>query len=396
MIYALHMLNSKIKRRLLPLYFASFSQGLIFWYAIEKVFMVDIGFTAASIAIASIVLSLTGLLTEIPFGILADRWSRKGVLILSSIMLGAASLLLGLSNSVIEYTLVSILFGLHFSLNSGTYDSIVYDTLLEEKGTRNGYEKYYGFVTLSASAGMVISSLLGGIAADAFGLSAPYFMSIPGAVIAIICLLLFKEPKLHKNHTDNHLIKHIKDTFKIIFRRGEFALLLSTIVLISVVLEFFLQVDQLWPLALALPIVFYGPLNALLLFAYGLAAPFAARLAKSRSLLKISCVMVIVLICLLTISNLTLVVIAQAGSTAILSALVVLLTGRLHDTLPSHLRSGGSSTVSTLRTLFYVPLVFMFGLITTNYSVFAAAYMLIPLIVLGVVGLLKLPQNKTI
>lgn len=383
-------------RRLLPLYAASFSQGLIFWYAIEKVFMVDIGFTAASIAIASIVLSLTGLLTEIPFGILADRWSRKGVLILSSIMLGIASLLLGLSDSVIEYTLVTILFGLHFSLNSGTYDSIVYDVLLEDKGSRDGYEKYYGYVTLSASAGMVISSLLGGVAADAFGLSAPYFMSIPGAIIAVIFLLLFKEPTLHKNQTDNHLLKHTRDTFKIIFRKGEFALLLSTAVVISVVLEFFLQVDQLWPLALALPVVFYGPLNALLLFAYGLAAPFAAKLNKNRLLLIISCLIVVLLICLLTISNITTVIIAQAGSTAILSAFVVLLTGRLHDNLPSNLRSGGSSIVSTLRTLFYVPLVFIFGLITTNYSVFIAAYMLIPLILLGIIGLLRLPQNKTV
>lgn len=383
-------------RRLLPLYAASFSQGLIFWYAIEKVFMVDIGFMAASIAIASIVLSLTGFLTEIPFGILADRWSRKGVLILSSIMLGIASLLLGLSDSVIEYTLVTILFGLHFSLNSGTYDSIVYDVLLEDKGSRDGYEKYYGYVTLSASAGMVISSLLGGVAADAFGLSAPYFMSIPGAIIAVIFLLLFKEPTLHENQTDNHLLKHTRDTFKIIFRKGEFALLLSTVVVISVVLEFFLQVDQLWPLALALPVVFYGPLNALLLFAYGLAAPFAAKLNKNRLLLIISCLIVVLLICLLTISNITTVIIAQAGSTAILSAFVVLLTGRLHDNLPSNLRSGGSSIVSTLRTLFYVPLVFIFGLITTNYSVFIAAYMLIPLILLGIIGLLRLPQNKTV
>lgn len=390
------MLNSKIKRRLLPLYLASFSQGLIFWYAIEKVFMTDIGFTAASIAVVAIVLNLTGLLTEIPFGILADRWSRKGILIISSVVLASASLLLGLSDSVLEYTFISVLIGLHFALNSGTYDSIIYDTLLEENNSRDGYEKYYGYATLSASAGMVISSLLGGVAASAIGLSAPYFLSIPGGIIAIICLLFFKEPKLHKAATDILIAKHIKDTLKIVLQKGNFALLILTIVLLSLVLEFMLEVDQLWPLALALPVVLYGPLNALLLFAYGLAAPLASKLVKSRLLLITGSILALTFTIMLTVSNITVVVIAQAGLTAILSALVVLLTGRLHDNLPSQLRSGGSSTVSTLRTLTFVPLVFLFGWLTTKYSVFIAAYLLIPLIILGVVGLLKLPQNKPI
>jgi MFS family permease len=390
------MFNNKIKRRLLPLYLASFSQGLIFWFAIEKVFMTDIGFTAASIAVVAIVLNLTGLFLEIPFGVLADRWSRKGVLILSSIALAAASLLLGLSDSVLEYTFVSILFGMHFALNSGTYDSIVYDTLLEENGTRDGYEKYYGYVTVCASLGMVISSLLGGIAADSFGLQSAYFLSVPGGIIAILCLLFFREPQLHKTSTDNHIISHMKDTLKIIFQKGNFAILLITIVLISLVLEFMLEVDQLWPLALALPVVLYGPLNALLLFAYGLAAPLASKLVKNRMLLMLSCLSLIVFTFMLTIANMPIITIAQFGLTATTSALVTLLSGRLHDSLPSRLRSGGSSTVSTLRTLTFIPLVFIFGLITTEYSVFTAAYLIIPLSLMGVIGLLKLPRQSVL
>ena len=380
-------------RRLLPLYLASFSQGLVFWFAIEKVFMTHIGFTAASIAIVAIVINLTGLLLEIPSGILADRWSRKGVIILSSAALAAASILLGLSNSVLEYTVVSILIGVYFALHSGTYDSIVYDTMLEENGTRHGYEKYYGFVALSASAGMVISSLIGGVVANNFGLSTAYFLSVPGGIVAIVCLLFFKEPKLHKSSVDLHIGRHIKDTFKIVLQKGYFAHLLITIVLLSLVLEFMLEVDQLWPLALALPIVLYGPLNALLLFAYGLASPLAAKLVNSR-LSLMSSVLAVFFTLMLIVSNITVVVIAQAGLIAILSALVTLLMGRLHDYLPSQLRSGGASTVSTLRTLTFMPLVFVFGWITTEYSVFTAAYLLFPLIVLGVVGLLKLPKRK--
>lgn len=356
--------------------------------------MTDIGFTAASIANVAIVLNLTWLFFEIPSGILADRWSRKGVLIVSSVALSTASLFLGLSSSVFEYTLISVLFGLHFALNSGTYDSIVYDTLLEESGSRDGYEKYYGYITVYSSVGMVISSLLGGVASSIFSLSTAYFLSVPGGIIAIICLLYLREPRLHKASTDIHIARHTKDTLKIVFQKGTFAILLITIVLISLVLEFMLAVDQLWPLALALPVVLYGPLNALLLFAYGLSAPLAAWVAKSRRLLIASSVLLIVFTAMLTVSNMPIITIAQFGLTAVASALVTLLTGRLHDNLPSHLRSGGASSVSTLRTLTFIPLVFIFGWITKEYSVFTAAYLIIPLAIMGAAGLVKLLGYK--
>jgi MFS family permease len=103
------MYQKAILQRLLPLYVSSFFQGLVFWYAIEKVFMTSIGFSPTTIAIQIIVMAITGLLLEIPSGFLADKWSRKGVLVLASISLALASLLLGISDSVIGYTLASII-----------------------------------------------------------------------------------------------------------------------------------------------------------------------------------------------------------------------------------------------------------------------------------------------
>lgn len=384
------MLKSKLHKRLLPLYLASFFQGFVLWFAIEKVFMTSIGFDATSIAMVVIVLNVTLFLLEIPSGIVADRWSRKGVLIVSALAFIAASLLLGLSDSILEYTLATILFGAHFALLSGTYDSIIYDTLLEETGKRDNYEKYYGYSVLAASAGLVISSLLGGIVASGYGLPAAYLWSIPGGIATIYCLFLFREPTLHQEVVDAQLTRHIKDTFKIVLRKGSFAWLLLAIVSFSLVLQFLLDVDQLWPLALALPLILYGPLNALLLLGYGIGAPLAAKLSKSNLLLAASCVLSIIFTILLTVANMPVIAVAQVGGICVASALITLLSGKLHDTLPSRLRSGSSSAVSTLRTLVFIPLLFGFGFITEKYSVFTAAYMIIPLAVLGVLGIIKL------
>src|SRR5436305_15282119 len=69
---------------------------------------------------------------EIPSGILADRWSRRGVLMRAS---GCAllSVLVGaLSTGVASYIVSAMILGVFFALSSGTVDSNVYDTLTEE------------------------------------------------------------------------------------------------------------------------------------------------------------------------------------------------------------------------------------------------------------------------
>jgi MFS family permease len=74
-----------LTRRLLPLFIAAFSQGLVLWAPVEKVFLKSLGFDQATLGLmAACYASLIPLL-DLTSGILADRWSRKGVLILASV-----------------------------------------------------------------------------------------------------------------------------------------------------------------------------------------------------------------------------------------------------------------------------------------------------------------------
>ena len=80
-----------LARRLLPLQIGIALQGLILWVPIEKLFMTQIGFDAASIGVMAAAYAAVVPLLEVPSGILADRWSRIWIMILGCVALMISS-----------------------------------------------------------------------------------------------------------------------------------------------------------------------------------------------------------------------------------------------------------------------------------------------------------------
>ncbi len=71
-------LGSPLQRRLAPLRVAVFLHGFMLWPPVEKLFMTEIGFDATAIGIMAAAYAAFVPLVEIPSGILADRWTRRG------------------------------------------------------------------------------------------------------------------------------------------------------------------------------------------------------------------------------------------------------------------------------------------------------------------------------
>src|ERR687898_1984428 len=88
-----------LTRRLAPLYLATFLQNLALWVPIEKLFMTTIGFTSASIGLMASVYAVVVPVLEVPSGVIADRWSRRGVLILGSLAATVSVVIGGFSQS---------------------------------------------------------------------------------------------------------------------------------------------------------------------------------------------------------------------------------------------------------------------------------------------------------
>jgi MFS family permease len=326
-----------LNKRLKPLYLSVFFQGFIFWYAIEKIFMKTIGFNSQTIADETIILTLVTIIMNIPMGVLADRWSRKGVLFLASLSLITCCLIGGFSNSFWTYVIAASFGGLFYACNLGIYDSIVYDTAIEELGTADNFEHHFGKIQMFDGLALVLGSLLSSVIVHFINLRAEYFLTIPLTICAMIALSFFKEPKEHKKEVAELLAVHIKSMLKAIIKKSELFWIIFTLVTITIGLKMLLDFDQLWLIALAFPLVIYGPVDALLLSSFGTGGFLAAKLKSRSSIYAVGLIIMISSLALLTRDRL-MVVLAQVIIVTGFTILNIIFGRHLHDRLTSTIR----------------------------------------------------------
>ncbi len=370
-------MHHSITRRLLPLYLATFLNCLIFWYAIEKIFLKSIGFNTQTITLVTIIYTVVMLAVNIPAGILADRWSRKGMLLVATGALLLSCLIGGFSQSFWIYAISASLWGLHFACYAGSDQSIIYDLLIEEQGNAHNYARYYGYLQIIAGSGLVISSLLSTLVTENGSLRATYFASIPFLLLALVVLAKFREPKLHRKEVNGLVGAHIRATFTALIHTRAVYYVMAGIILVSVGSRLLYDFDQLWLIALAVPLRLYGLINATLLSSTSIAGIVAGRLVPKN---------------IITAGLVGLVLAAAAGmlvhsslvfvlcATVFLGALLLLdisLSKLLHDALPAKVRAGSTSIVSTLGYLAFIPVALIFGLIGNTAGIFTAAWVVL-------------------
>ena len=378
---------SVISRRLLPLYLAVFCQGVVFWYAIEKLFMTSIGFNDASIGAMVAVYSGIMLLIETPAGILADRWSRKGVLILSSIALGLSAIIGAVSGNVGVFIISTSLWGAYVALSSGTYDSIIYDVLQEEQGHSRNYEKFYGRHKVVEGIAFVVGALAGGAIAQLFGMREAFYYSIPFIIVSIVFLVIFKEPTIHKADAAASVKEHIGQTFSAVLKKRSLITILIGLVVLNVVMNSLFEFSQLWLIAVAAPVIIYGPASALVFSSWSLGGIIAKHIKSFRWTLIICATMLVSAVSLGYIHAAVVIIIMQTVLAIGIVGMVVVLTHQMHDQLPSRVRAGAASAVSTMTSVVIIPFALIFGILAHTQSVFVASAALSSLLAIGVVAI---------
>ena len=383
--------QSLLTRRLLPLYIAAFSQGLVLWSPIEKVFLKSLGFDQAALGLMAASYSSLIPLLDLGSGLLADRWSRKGILILASVASMLNALLGGLSHNVPTYLLSTLFFGVEVALVSGTYESIVYDTLLEQTGQNHAFEKHLGQVKLLNSLALVLSSLVGGLVSMAFSPRLAYFATIPLVAISLGALLTFKEPHLHHTEGRISLASHLRVVAQTIFQPGKTMRIVTVLVATSLLLSLIFEFGPLWQLALAAPVGLFGLTNAAVLSAGGAGSWLAARLARAKgaTIVGAAGLLVVSSLALVAVRNVAVVILAQGVLIAGGVGVSMVFTRLLHDSLPSQVRAGAASGVGALSSTAFVFFALLFGVASQHADVFHAGWLVVGVALLAGVLLVK-------
>lgn len=368
-----------LRRRLRPLQIAVLLQGFMLWTPIEKLFMTEIGFDATTVGVMAAAYAALVPIVEIPSGILADRWSRRGVLIVASLALALSALIGGLSTGVLAYIGSALVLGVYFALYSGTMDAMVYDTVLEETGGSGDFERRIGRVRLVESVSLVVSALLGGWIAGVSSTRLTYFLTVPFVLLSVLAYLRFREPLLHKTSDPGTLVQHLGTTLRALTGNRRLLPIVTLAALTAVTLQLLLEFGPLWLVAFAVPAVWFGPYWAGLVSTLGLGGVLAGWIALDRpaTAMLVGAAMTSATL-VLTFSDVALVVIgAQIGLALLVVAASIHVTRLLHDEIPSTVRTGVASGVSAMSWIVFLPIALAFGAVGASRGLATAGWLLV-------------------
>jgi MFS family permease len=372
-------ISAGLSRRLRPLQVATALQGFMLWVPVEKLFQTQIGFDPAAIAVMAAAYAATVPLLEVPSGILADRWSRSGILIISSAAAAASALLGGLSDNVATYIVAALVLGVYFAMNSGTIDSVVYDTVIEETGSPDLYERWIGRVRIVESAAFTTSALAGGLLAGWTSPRLTYFLTIPFVLASIVAFSRFREPRLHRAAERLALRRHVATTVHAMTSIPSVRRMLLLAALTALLSQAIFEFGPLWLVALQAPAAAFGPYWALLVATLGGGGYLATRLRLDRrsTTLGIATILATAPILLAT-SHSVIVVAAVQALLQLMLAVTGIRAGRLlHDAVPSNIRAGVSSGAGTFAWLLFLPFSLGFGALARTHGIDTAGWIIV-------------------
>jgi MFS family permease len=348
------------------IYLSHFLIGLVFWYSIEKLFMRSIGIDAAGIGLMLAFMLVLMLALDVPAGILADRWSRRGMLMVAVALLGACSVVMGLSTGFWGYLVGTLLYGLYLVGTSGTYQALVYDVLHEE-GRAQEYSRVMGAAYGLFLVGAGIANISGGLLAQVLPMQWNYLVTVIPCALNVWVLSGVVEPRFHRLTGKGTFVRELGDSLRLI---GKTAVLRSVVMVWSalMIVEVFKQdFSQLYMLKFTDSTVVIGVLWAVYAFAWAFGSYIAHRLARWLTpLVLLSAGLTVALAFVQSVWGLGLFM-AQVVAAA---AAFNLFETRVQHATPSAVRTSIMSVVSTISRVVQLPSVLGIGWLIQRYDVF--------------------------
>lgn len=178
-------------------YIYSFFGSLFPIYPLYLLMMENEGFTVAQISMLLAIWSIPCVLLEIPSGILADRWSRKNMLVLGAFLKALCYFTWFISKNYISIAIGFIFWGIGSAFRSGSEEALLYDSLLKEKKEEQ-FDRIYGKGNFLSGVSNVLAAVTGGIIGMRYGYNTALILSVASGFISTTIALSFKEVNIYR------------------------------------------------------------------------------------------------------------------------------------------------------------------------------------------------------
>ena len=135
-----------------------FLDSLTLIYPFYTVMFAEAGLTPIQIGVVLAAWSMTAIVLEIPTGALADRVSRRWLLLIAQLIRGVGFLLWFLFPGFWGFLIGLVLWGVKTALVSGTFEALLFDELKAE-GREHVYARAIGRAQTGRFLGVMVSAL---------------------------------------------------------------------------------------------------------------------------------------------------------------------------------------------------------------------------------------------
>jgi len=248
------------------MFIKSFLGGLMFFLPILALYYEKTLFSLVNVALIFAISEISIVIFEVPTGSIADLFGRKKTIIASQSLALIALVFLYIGGNIFMFIIYAIINSLARSLNSGTGEALLYDTLKNEKKEKY-YKKAIGIIPGLWSVGAAIGSIVGGYLATV-SLNLPILLTFIPFSIVFILIFFLREPNYKKENHKN-VFKHIINASKIVIKNKQIILLFIGGFLFFAFSETIHQFKPIFYEFKNIPLPYFGYISALV---FGLGA----------------------------------------------------------------------------------------------------------------------------
>lgn len=270
--------------RFLGIYYAyAFLFDFMFAYAVYAALFALEGLSIGQIGILLAFWSAAAIVLEMPSGALSDHFDRRVLLVLAPLAKAGTFVLWGFADGNFWIYGAGFLFwSLGQAMQSGSREALLFERM-EADGRRAEFDKVLGRDNAAEGLGIGLGTLFGGFVAY-FDFSWAIWMSIPPLLLASLLAFWLHDVRRAdgaqaEDESEGGYLSHFADAWREFSRHAELRFITTYIAAGLIVFELLEEFDEIYFLAVSLPVWMWGIVAAGIEAIYALSSVHAHRLA---------------------------------------------------------------------------------------------------------------------